>query len=409
MDINILKNYAKLTVHVGVNVQKNQYVEIFSDVKNYEFVSMVQEEAYKRGAKFVNINWSSEDSKRINFKNADTEVLGNVPKYVVEQWEERTEVLPAMIHILSDDPDSLKDIEPEKLSKVRQLQNKVIMPIRHKMSEKYTWTIVGVPSVKWANKVFPNLNDEEALEKLWDAIFKTARVYGDPILNWNKHNDFIHDKCKLLNSYNFKSLKYKSSNGTDFKIDLLDELQFMGGGSYTKQGLYYNPNMPTEECFTSPDKDSAEGYLFASKPLSLNGVLIKDFGFKFEKGKVIEIFSQDEQSKKILEGLINNDDSSSKLGEVALVSYDSPVNQTGLLFYNTLYDENACCHFALGYGFDDCIKGFEKMTDEEINKININRSLIHVDFMIGTSDLSIKGITKDGKEIDIFIDGTWAI
>ena len=404
-----LRKFAELIVKVGANVQKNQYVRIVSNVSDEYFTKYVIEECYKAKAKMVEVSWYSDEAEKIIYKKSSTKALEEVPSWKVERQKYYRDTLPASIFIDSSDPDALSSVSPKKFVAVQRAYGKLIKPIRDEMENKYQWTIAAIPSPKWAKKVFPNESKSEAMKKLWDAIFKCTRVYGDPIKNWKEHNAYLKEKCDKLNGLGLKTLYYKSSNGTDFSVGMLKDLQFMGGGSYTTSGIYYNPNMPTEECFTSPDPKSANGTVYASKPLSLNGKVIKDFGFKFENGKVVEIYAKDSETKKALNEHISTDEGASMLGEVALVPFDSPINITGLLFSNTLFDENACCHLALGAGFEDCVKDFEKKTKEELKACGINDSIIHTDFMIGTKDLSIIAELKDGKKVQIFKDGTWAI
>ena len=284
------------------------------------------------------------------------------------------------------------------------------MKYREQMDNKYQWTIVGIPGEAWAKKVFPELSAKQAMNKLWEAIIKVTRLEGDSIDNWNKHNAFLQEKTDKLNSLGIKKLFYKSNqSGTDFNIEIKKGMVFESGNEKTYSGVVYNPNMPTEECFTSPDKLSANGVVYASKPLSVMGKVVSDFGFRFENGKIVEVLSNKEDEKKTLEELISTDEGAKMLGEVALVPFTSPVNQTGLLFYSTLYDENACCHLAIGRAFEECIDDYQNKTEEEIKAFDLNKSVIHVDFMIGTADLNIKALTYDGKEVQIFKEGVWAI
>ncbi|MBP5342551.1 aminopeptidase [bacterium] len=410
MKKSTLKQYAKLIVNVGANVQKNQNVVISASVTDEYFVKYVVEECYKAKAKIVRVDWFSDEITKSTYKYAKTETLKEVPNWRVEKLKYDAEKLPASIYIDSSDPDALASVDQEKIMAVRKATSPIFKPIRDEMENKHQWTIAAIPSEKWAQKVFPNESKKNAVSKLWDAILKCARAdIGDPVKNWELHNKTLLEKCTKLNSLNIDTLIYSSKNGTNFKVRLIEGLQFLGGGSYTISGVYYNPNMPTEECFISPNKMSAEGVVYASKPLSLNGKVVKDFGFKFHEGKIVEVYTKNEEDKKVFDQLINLDEGASRLGEVALVPYNSPINETGLLFNNTLFDENACCHLAIGVGFEDTIIGFEKMTKEEIKAFDINDSMIHVDFMIGTDDLSIKAITRDNKEVQIFENGTWAI
>ena len=321
----------------------------------------------------------------------------------------RAQTLPAMIHIESSDPDAMASIDQNKMMEVRRATGPIIKPIRKEMENKYQWTIAAIAGEAWAKKIFPDLNKKQAMAKLWEAILKCARVNGNPVENWKNHNAYLLEKCTKLNDLNIRKLTYKSSNGTDFNVELIPGVIFMGGGSNTVKGIYYNPNMPTEECFISPNKNSAEGIVYSTKPLSVMGTLVDNFAFRFEKGKVVEVIAKEEKHKAILEQLVSIDEGASRLGEVALVPFNSPVNETGLLFYNTLFDENACCHLAIGMGFEDTIKGFENMSQEEIKAFDLNDSIIHVDFMIGSADLNIIAETENGSVVTIFEKGTWAI
>ena len=409
MKKSLLKNYAKLIVKKGVNVQKGQDVIINANVSDAYFVEYVVAEAYKAKARKVMVEWGCDAVTKLAYKHQSIEALTDIPKWRLEKLQHQVDTLPAVIHILSSDPDAMNGIDQEKMTAVRRHNGPITMKYREQMDNKYQWTIVGIPGEKWAKKIFPELSAKAAVDKLWEAIIKVARVDGDPIENWDKHNANILDKCTKLNNLGIKTLYYKSANGTDFSVGLHQNTSFEGGATDTLSGVTYNANMPTEECFTSPDKTTANGIVYSTKPLSVSGVLVDNFAFRFEQGKIVEVITKDEKHKEVLEKLISLDEGARMLGEVALVPFDSPVNQTNLLFYNTLYDENACCHLAIGRAFTECIKGFDKMTDEEIKAVDLNTSMIHVDFMIGSADLSIVAETYDGKTVEIFKDGTWAI
>ncbi len=281
----------------------------------------------------------------------------------------------------------------------------VIKPFRDAMENRHQWCIAAVPGVKWARKVFPGIPDDEAVDKLWSAILKASRAEGDPIANWNEHNATIANRCGIINSYGFTALEYKSSNGTNFKVGLIPEAKFEGASETDLSGRVFNPNIPSEEIFTSPKRGVAEGTLVATKPLSYQGSLIENFSITFKEGKAVSVKA--EKGQDVLEKMIAMDEGAAYLGECALIGYDSPINNTGILFYNTLFDENASCHVALGRGFDECINGFEKLSQDEIHALGINDSMIHVDFMIGTRDLSIVGITASGDRIQVFLNGEW--
>ena len=408
MNKTLLKNYAKLIVRVGANVQKGQDVIIYAGVNNAYFAELVVAEAYKAKARTVTVEWQNDVISKLKWKNEKEQVLSEMPKWVLEKWQHKVDTLPVSIYIEDSDPDALNGIDQEKMTKVRMKTGPVIMKYREQMDNKYQWCIVGIPGEAWAKKIFPNESKKNAINKLWDAILTTTRVYGNPVENWRLHNKNIKDKCNYLNNLEIKELHYEASNGTNFTVGLDKTALFAGGSDTTLRGVEYNPNMPTEECFTSPNKKTANGVVYSSKPLSVMGKVVVDFGFRFKDGKIVEVLAKDKEHKKILEKLISLDEGASMLGEVALVPFDSPVNQTGLLFFNTLYDENACCHLAIGRAFNECIKGYQNMSEEEIAKVDLNKSMIHVDFMIGTADLKITATTYNGKEVVIFKDGTWA-
>ena len=408
MNKTILKNYAKLIVEIGANVQKGQDVVVNARVNEAYFAELVVEAAYKAKARSVRVEWSDDQVTRLAYKYQTTKTLSEMPKWQEEKLQHAVDTLPARIYIVSDDPDALKGVDQDKFTKVRMALGPTIMKYREQMENKYQWVIAGVPSEAWAKKVFPNETKNNAIKKLWDAILTTTRALGDPIKNWNEHNKVLKEKCEWLNNLKIDTLYYKSSNGTDFSIKLKQGMIFEGGAAKTLQGIVYQPNMPTEECFTSPDKYSANGTVMATKPLSVDGKVVDNFGFKFENGKVVEVIAKEQEHKEVLEHLISVDEGARPLGEVALVPFDSPINQTGILFFETLYDENACCHLALGRAFEECIKDFDKMTEEERKAFDLNVSIIHVDFMIGSRDLNITAKTIDGNTVEIFKNGTWA-
>ena len=277
------------------------------------------------------------------------------------------------------------------------------------MESKHQWTIAAVPSEKWAKKVFPDLPKNRAVEALWDAILRSVHVSddpeGDPVLEWYRHNENFKARCAWLNKKKFDYLTYKSSNGTDFRCDLLPRSRWCGGGETTVQGVYFNPNMPTEEIFTSPKAGACEGTLVATKPLSTQGQIIRDFRIRFEGGRAVEWHAA--EGEELLGHIINMDEGASKLGELALIPCDSPINNSGILFYETLFDENASCHVALGRGFNDCVDGYPNVTNEECRELGINDSMIHLDFMIGAPDMDITGY-KNGKATPVFKNGEWA-
>ncbi|MBQ8783184.1 MAG: aminopeptidase [Clostridia bacterium] len=401
-----LKQYASLIANVGARVQKGQEVMIFAELDQPEFVKMVVDECYKAGAKRVDVEWSYQPLTRLHVRYRSLKTLGTVLDWEVEKLKRRVEVLPVMIYLLSEDPDGLNGINQKKYSKSSQERYKVIKPFRDKMENKYQWCIAAVPGVAWAKKVFPECRKNEAVEKLWEAILLTSRCGDDPVEQWNRHNADLKSRCDYLNSLNIESLHYSSSNGTDFTVGLIEGSQFLGGGEYTLSGNYYNPNIPSEEVFISPKRGEAEGVVYSTMPLSYRGELIENFYIKFENGKAVE--AKAEKNEALLNELISMDEGSAYLGECALVPYDSPIRNSGILFYNTLFDENAACHLALGEGFSSSIVGNEEMTLEECREKGINKSIVHEDFMIGSADLDITAKTRDGRTVQIFKNGNWA-
>ena len=350
-----LRKYANLIARCGVNVQKGQEVIINAELDQPEFVAMVVDECYKAGASKVSVDWSYQPLTKLNVRHCSKKVLESMDKWQLEKWEHQAEVLPCKIYLMSEDPDGLAGINQKKFAGSMAARSKLIKPIRNRMENKYQWCIAAVPGKGWAKKVFPGERASVAMEKLWEAILSTSRVNEDPIEAWNKHNASLASRCEYLNSLGIKELKYKASNGTDFRVGLLSNAVFMAGGEETLgRGVYYNPNIPTEEVFTSPRKGDADGIVYSSKPLSYGGQLIDKFSIKFENGKITEVKA--EKNEELLRELVNMDEGASFLGEVALVPYSSPINESGLLFYNTLFDENAVCHLAFGRGFTNVIR-----------------------------------------------------
>ena len=402
-----LRKYANLIARCGVNVQKGQEVVISAGLDQPEFVKMVVEECYKAGAKDVSVDWHYQPLTKAHVRYCSDKVLATVEKWQIERLEHRAETLPCMIHLISDDPDGLAGINQKKMAKSMATRSKIIKPIRTKMENKYQWCIAAVPGKEWAKKVFPGERASVAIEKLWEAILSTSRVNDDPIEAWRQHNENLANKCAYMNSLGIKELKYKSKSGTDFRVGLLPNAIFMAGGEETLgRGVYYNPNIPSEELFTSPRKGDADGIVYSSRPLSYGGELIDEFWVRFEGGKAVEVGAK--KNEALLREMIAMDEGASYLGEVALVPYSSPIRESGLLFYNTLFDENAACHLALGRGFTNVIKGYENYTEKELHEMGINDSFMHEDFMIGTEDMDITAICEDGREVPIFRGGEWA-
>ena len=402
-----LRQYARLIARCGGNVQKGQEVIVVAELDQPEFVTMVVEECYRAGASKVMVDWTHQPVSKLHNRHRSLKTMSKMEDWEVAKLAHRAETLPVSIYLESKDPDGMKGINQKKQAQASRALYPIVKPYREKMDNRYQWCIAAVPGKKWAKKVFPELTVSQGVKKLWDAILQTSRAYeGDPLENWNRHNADLKARYDYLNSLKIKSLHYTASNGTDFTVGLNKQGIFMGGGEYTLGGVFYNPNIPSEEIFTSPMKGEAEGIVYSSKPLSYKGELIENFSVRFEGGKAVEVHA--EKGEALLAEMISMDEGAAYLGEVALVPFNSPVNETGILFYNTLFDENACCHLALGAGFTNCIADFDKYTNKELHDMGVNDSMIHVDFMIGTADLSIVATCEDGKTVVIFENGTWA-
>lgn len=402
-----LEEYARLIVEMGLRPQKDQEVMIMAGLDQIEFVRMVVEMCYKKGASKVQVDWQDMPLNKLAQIYQTEEKLSSIEDWELAKWQWRTEKLPAYLWLDSDDPDGMDGIDQGKRARAQMARFPKIKPYRDAMENKFQWCIAGVPGVKWAKKVFPALPDDEAVEKLWEAILTAARANGDAVANWQQHNQRVHELTAKLNAYNFATLEYKSANGTDFKVGLMPQGVFAGAEETDLSGRKFNPNIPSEEIFTTPEKGKAEGLLVATKPLSWQGTLIEDFSIRFENGKAVEVKAA--KGQEALERMIAMDENACYLGECALIDYNSPINQMDILFYSTLYDENASCHMALGRGFDVCVKDYDKYTHDELKELGVNDSMIHVDFMIGSKDLAITGVTPAGERIQIFKDGCWAI
>lgn len=401
-----LKQYARLIARMGCNVQKGQDVFLEAELDQPEFVAMVTDELYKAGARKVVVNFTYQPLTKLHVRHRSVKTLSTVDSYEEARLQYMAEHFPCRLYLVSEDPDGLKGVNLSKMAKGRQGQYPIVKPYRDKIEGKHQWCIAAVPGAAWAKKMFPHLSKHQAMEKLWEAILATSRVDEDPIAAWENHNRDLKARCEYLNSLGIESLHYTASNGTDLTVGLIAEGVFCGGGETTQQGVFFNPNIPTEECFISPKRGVAEGIVYATKPLCYQGQLIENFYLRFEGGKAVE--AKAEVNDALLQEMLNMDEGARYLGECALVPFNSPINETGLLFYNTLFDENACCHLAMGMGYIDTIQGYHDKTLEECRALGINDSMIHEDFMIGTPDLSITAHCRDGRDVNLFENGTWA-
>ncbi|MDD2268666.1 MAG: aminopeptidase [Eubacteriales bacterium] len=403
-----VKKYAELIVKTGVNVQKNQIAVVRTPVECYEFANLITEKAFLAGAKDVITIYSDSASQRLRFKHATTETLCDVPSWSVDRLMKYANEGACFISITGDDPDAFEGLDQLKIGESKKAVMKANSPYYDKIDKgENQWTVVAYPGKKWSSKVFPELSAEEAQNKLWDSILSAVRISGneDPVKEWAEHSAALASHCRFLGESGIVSMKIKNSLGTDIEIGLAEDYIWAGGSEKTVDGVEFQANMPTEEVFTMPHREKVNGIVYASLPLSYQGVMVEDFYFRFENGKVVDYGAK--KGKEALTQLLATDEGSSYLGELALVAYETPIRQTGILFYNTLFDENAACHLALGSAYAMTMKGGPDMTKDERTAKGCNDSVSHVDFMFGTADLSITGITADGTEIPVFENGGW--
>lgn len=409
MDNNLLEKYARLIVKTGLNLQVKQTLVISAPIESAPFTRLIAEQAYQEGARDVVIQWGDELTAKIRYLHAPEEVFDEFPAWQKELYLSYVHQGAAFLSIAASDPELMKDVNPQRILKAQKAGNTALKVYRDRlMSNQNTWCVVSIPTTAWSKKVFPHLSEQEALEKLWDAILKAVRVDTEnPILSWQEHKTNLKTRMDSLNSLSLTTLRYTNSLGTDLRIDLPENHYWLGGSEFTPDGIEFIANMPTEEVFTLPHKTGVNGKAVSSMPLNYNGNLIENFSLTFKDGKIVDYKA--ERGYEALKTIIETDEGSHFLGEVALVPYDSPISNSKILFYNTLFDENASCHLAIGKAYPVCMKNSEKIAPEEYGKLGINESLIHVDFMIGTRDLEILGTTSDGREIPIFKKGNFAL
>ena len=406
----LLKKYASLAVRTGINIEKGQLLVIRASVKDHEFVELCVKEAYEAGAGKVSVVWNDENISHMSYEYETTESLSFVPDWVVERTRYQQERGAAFLTIDSETPGLMADIDQDKLQTVRLEYMKRMKPFQaYTMNNIGQWCIIALPGKKWAKKVFPEKGEDEAVDALWEAILQAVRINedNDPVAEWKAHDEELMRHCKLLNEYNFDRLHFVSELGTDLYVGLVKDHVWSGGGNYSKSGTFFNANIPTEEVFCMPDRNRVDGKVFASKPLSHAGKVIEDFWFSFKDGIVIDYGAKKE--KDALTKLLDTDEGSRHLGEVALISYDSPISNQNILYFNTLFDENASCHLALGRCYPENIKGGEEMSEEELLSHGGNQSMNHVDFMFGTKEMRVTGIENDGTEVEIFRNGNFVI
>lgn len=404
----MLQKYAKLAVKMGVNLKENDTLVVNSPIDCANFAREIAQAAYNEGAKNVVVHYNDQKLQKIVLNNNSIETLSEVPNWSSESYNYYARTGASFISISSSDPDAFKGIPMEKIAasqKAKQLAIKEYY--ENAMSNHVRWCVLSIPSEAWAKKVFPELPLDNAMEKLWEVIFSVVRVdTEDPIEAWVNHNKNLNEKKEFLNTNAFKSLHYTNNKGTNLTVELPKGHLWLGGGEESTSGIEFNANMPTEEVFTMPKKDGVNGTVVSSKPLSYGGNLINDFSLTFKDGKVVDFTAK--EGSDVLKELLSSDEGASFLGEVALVPVDSPVSNSGIVFYNTLFDENASCHFAFGKAYPSCIAYGTEMSDEDLENHYVNNSIIHVDFMVGTDDLDIVGIKENNDCVQIFKNGNWA-
>ncbi|WGS66062.1 aminopeptidase [Marinitoga aeolica] len=402
----LLEKYAELLVKVGINVQKGQRVFLRSTIDAVDFTRKVAEKAYEAGAKEVYTVYNDEYMLFLKLKYADKDLLNEFHQWEVDMAKYFCDDKGAFLSIIGSDPDILKTIDPQKIgqySKTRQTAMKEVSKVI--MADKVSWSVGAVPSEKWAKKVFPK--SEKPIEDLWNAILKTVRVNekDDPVELWNKHLNNLKTKTEYLNNKQYDYLRYEGP-GTDLMVGLPENHKWLGGAQKNEDGTVFLPNIPTEEVFTAPHKDKVNGYVKNSKPLVYGGNIIDGFTMEFKDGKIIKVTA--EKGEDVLKQAISLDEGASYLGEVALVPVDSPIYQLNVVFYNTLFDENAASHFAFGRAYSTCVENGENMNEQELKEVGLNNSITHVDFMIGNEEMNVYGI-KNGKEELIMKNGRWVI
>ncbi|WP_066393538.1 aminopeptidase [Neobacillus mesonae] len=402
-----LEKYAELAVKVGVNVQEGQILAINASIDAADFVRLAVKKAYEAGALNVIVNWNDDIVSKTKYDLAPDEAFDEYPEWRAKEQEDLVKKGAAFMSVVSSSPDLLKGVKPERIANFNKAAGKALSKFRQAIqSDKISWTVVAAASPAWAAKVFPDAPSDQQVSLLWEAIFKAVRVDSEnPVEAWKEHDETLHEKVNYLNEKRYAKLHYKAP-GTDLTIELPKNHLWVGAGSTNENGAPFMANMPTEEVFTVPLKTGVNGTVASTKPLSYGGNIIDRFSITFDNGKIVDVKA--EEGEEVLKHLVETDEGSHYLGEVALVPYDSPISQSNILFYNTLFDENASNHLAIGSAYAFCIEGGKKMSSEELKENGLNESITHVDFMIGSAEMDIDGISADGKSEPIFRNGNWA-
>ncbi|WP_261300753.1 aminopeptidase [Paenibacillus andongensis] len=402
-----LDKYASLAIQLGVNIQPGQSLVVFAPLISVEFVRRLVKQAYEVGAKHVYVEWFDDELTRLKYELAPYEALLEYPMWRAKGYEELAENNAAFLYVVANNPDLMNGIDPKRIQTASRTSNNALRELSAaRLTNKVSWSIIAVPSPAWADKVFPSLPEEERVGALWNAIFEATRVdRDDPVQDWKEHSSALDTRSKRLNERQYKALHYRA-NGTDITVSLPPGHIWVSAGNTNSNGISFIANLPTEEVFTSPLKNGVNGMVKSTKPLSYNGNLIENFSLTFKDGRVIDFNA--EKGEENLRSLIEIDEGSHFLGEVALVPHRSPISNTNLIFYNTLYDENASCHFAIGRAFPFCLSGGIEMSQQELQNHGLNDSLTHVDFMMGSADMDIDGILENGEKEPLFRNGDWA-
>ncbi|MFC4355700.1 aminopeptidase [Chryseomicrobium palamuruense] len=402
-----LEKYAALAVEIGVNIQPGQYLYIAASTDTLEFTRAVTKKAYEVGAKQVFVDIVDDQISRLRYEHAPEDSFDFFPEWKVMEREQLAEQGAAFMNIVSQSPDLMKGIDSTRIATFQKTAGKALSKYRqYVQSDKISWTVIAAPSKGWAAKVFPDAPKEQQVELLWEAIFKAVRAdLEDPVKAWEAHDKTLHEKVDYLNEKKYSSLHY-TAPGTDLTIDLPKGHLWAGASSTNEKGESFMANMPTEEVFTVPHKDGVSGYVSSTKPLSYGGNIIDNFKITFENGRITKV--EAEEGQEVLSKLVDTDEGSHRLGEVALVPHDSPISNSNILFFNTLFDENASNHLAIGSAYAFCLEGGKTMSQEELSKHGLNESITHVDFMIGSDKMDIDGILEDGTKEPIFRNGNWA-
>ena len=404
------EKYAKLLISVGINVQPGQTLVIRCPVDKAPFARMLVREAYKAGAREVVMRWGDQAISRETYLHAADEIFDTYRPWDADMLNTLAREGAAFLSVISSDPDGMNGVDHTRMVRESRVFGPAVAEYREmQMSDKIQWCIAALPEEKWAQKMYPGVSGGEAMEKLTEAIFSTMRITAgnDPVEAWRAHNEALNARKKKLTEFNFKSLHYTNSLGTDLTIELPQGHYWEGGNSRSAKGVAFNANMPTEEIFTAPKRDGVNGRVVSTKPFVIGGEIIDQFAFTFENGRIVNIETADPKHRKMLEDEIGVDEGARYLGEVALVPYDSPISNMDTLFYDTLFDENASCHLAFGASYPT-VEGGADMTEAERLAAGLNQSITHEDFMVGSADLNITGLTPDGREIPVFVNGNFA-